>query len=94
MVTMIKVESQNVDSYGYDQQKRELYVRFKNDGKRLYCYVRVPRLVWTCFQKAGSKKQFLDEYVIPYFHVTQVTEQTLTHTSMTSTPRERNPVTG
>jgi KTSC domain len=70
MVKMIDVNSSNVQSIGYDTRKRELLVTFKDDT-RLYTYLKVPKLVWTCFQKAGSKGSFLQEYVIPYFEFTR-----------------------
>ena len=72
MVQMIEVTSSNIHSIGYDRNRSEIYVKFHNDGVRLYKYLRVPRLVWTCFKAADSKRRFLQEYVIPYFNVVQV----------------------
>jgi hypothetical protein len=73
-VQMIEVKSSNIHSIGYDQARRELYVKFRNDGTRVYRYLKVPPLVWKAFQLADSKKHFVQEFVIPYFEFQIVAE--------------------
>ena len=67
MVDMIGVNSSNIHSIGYDFIEAELFVRFRNDGARVYKYPGVPKIVWTAFEQADSKGRFLREFVIPYF---------------------------
>src|ERR1700751_5222846 len=73
-VQMIAVQSSNIDSAGYDRARQELYVKFHNDGTRVYRYLKVPPLVWKAFQLADSKKRFVKECVIPYFEFQIVAE--------------------
>jgi hypothetical protein len=77
MVTMIAVESSNVDSIGYDERRKELYVKFKGDGTRTYKYLKVPEVVWEHMLRAQSKGTFLTKILRPYFQVTQIKDQTL-----------------
>jgi len=67
MVTMIPVQSSNMAAFGYDPKDSRLYVKFKDDGKRVYRYSGVPLIVWLGLQACQSKKRYLATQVIPYF---------------------------
>jgi hypothetical protein len=70
MPAMTKVESSTIYEIGYDDRARMLFVRFRagDDGRRpkpgaLYRYVKIPRMVWTRFQKAPSAGRYLNDKV-------------------------------
>lgn len=54
---MKPVKSSNIDSIGYNESKKQLFVKFKNDVT--YVYKDVPIEVWENFQKAESKGKFV-----------------------------------
>jgi GNAT superfamily N-acetyltransferase len=63
---MIPVESSNVSSFGYDDDKQILYVSFlsKNNGAdRLYSYYDVEPDVYTAFMESSSKGDFVWKYL-------------------------------
>jgi hypothetical protein len=70
MVEMMPVDSTNIESIGYDERRKELYVKFKGDGTRIYKYVQVPAMVWEHMLRAKSKGRFVKEILIPYFQFT------------------------
>jgi hypothetical protein len=72
MVKMIEVKSTNIDRIGYDAAHGELFVKFRNDGSRVYKYMRVPKMVWKYMLRADSKGSFLKQILLPYFEVEQI----------------------
>lgn len=71
-IEMIEVKSSNIEKIGYDHIESELFVKFKDDGPRIYKYKKVPSIVWDAMLKADSKGTFLKHIVIPYFEVEQI----------------------
>ncbi len=71
MVTMIEVESSNVQAIGYDEKEAKLLVRFK-DGGWLYEYDPVPPIVYLGLKECQSKGRYLQTQVIPYFRSRRV----------------------
>lgn len=63
---MIPVESSNVSSFGYDDDKQILYVNFRDKAggaDRLYSYYDVETDVYTAFMESDSKGQFVWQYL-------------------------------
>ena len=58
MPEMIYVDSSNVESIGYDDEKQELHVRFLSGG--YYIYHEVPRQIFDDLMNAPSKGSFLN----------------------------------
>lgn len=54
-------ESSNIARYGYDAKERILTVEFKNGG--IYNYYDVPQVMHEQMKGAGSKGQFLAQYI-------------------------------
>lgn len=54
---MKSVKSSNIDSIGYNESKKQLFVKFRNDT--IYVYKDVPIEVWENFQNAESKGKFV-----------------------------------
>ncbi|WP_129409745.1 KTSC domain-containing protein [Marinitoga lauensis] len=54
---MIPVQSSNIDSVGYDDENRTVYVRFKNGV--LYIYKRVPESEFNALLHASSVGAYL-----------------------------------
>ena len=70
MPAMTKVESDTVYAIGYEDQAHMLFVRFRARGPGkaahpgdLYRYVKVPRTIWTRFQRASSFGSYLATHV-------------------------------
>ena len=55
-ITKHLVESSNLEWVGYDEQKRDLYIGFKN--KTVYRYYNVPQDIFDGLLKAGSKGRY------------------------------------
>lgn len=62
---MIGMESSNVEAVGYDEDKKELHVRFK--GGATYVYREVPIETYQKFMAAPSKGSFLATVIKPGF---------------------------
>ena len=62
MVDMMPVKSSNIESIGYDADKRELHVKFKSGGH--YIYEEVESTVRTSAMAADSIGGFLHSNVI------------------------------
>jgi len=77
MVTMIPVQSSSIAQIGYDANDSRLYVKFKDDGKRLYYYVGVPLIVWLGLKECHSKGRYLQTQVIPYFLCQKISDSDL-----------------
>jgi hypothetical protein len=77
MVTMIPVQSSSIAEIAYDASQSRLYVRFRNDGKRLYYYVGVPPIVWLGLKECHSKGRYLQTQVIPYFLCQKISDSDL-----------------
>jgi hypothetical protein len=74
VVNMIEVQSSNIHSIGYDDKKRELFVKFVGDGNRTYKYLKVPLVVWESMLRAPSKGKFLKDILVQYFQVTRISD--------------------
>jgi len=61
VVTLIDVDSSNLQAVGYDLAEHSLYVRFHSG--RLYRYSRVPPLIYEELMKSESKGKFFDTQV-------------------------------
>jgi len=61
-VDMVKVVSSNIDSVGYDEKVKELYVRFKG-GLGVYKYLLVPKELVETFMLAESKGKFFNSLI-------------------------------
>lgn len=64
-ITFVRVVSSNVDSIGYDDNSRTLYVAFKNGSR--YFYTDVPKELYTQFLNAPSKGKFLNQHIAGVF---------------------------
>jgi len=64
-IERIKVTSSNVESIGYDKEKKELYVEYRGGG--IYVYVGVPGLVYGKLMESNSKGRFLANNVKSVF---------------------------
>jgi len=58
---MIKVQSSNVESIGYDNTQNILYIEFKHGGK--YKYLNVDRYIYDNLLVADSKGKFFDQNI-------------------------------
>lgn len=74
-VVLTKVQSTNIEAYGYDDQTSTLYISFH--GGRVYRYKDVPKLVWESIQKVTSKGSFFREWIDGNFEYEKVNDQTL-----------------
>ena len=78
MVKMIEVQSSsNIAQIGYDAAQSRLYVKFKNDGKRIYYYVGVPMICYLGLKECQSKGRFLQTQIIPYFLCQKISDSDL-----------------
>jgi hypothetical protein len=68
---MIPVESSSIELVGYDQEERELYVRFHNRG-RTYAYEGVSRDQFDALLAAPSKGRYLNWEIKPYHRYRRV----------------------
>jgi hypothetical protein len=64
-VDMVFVLSTAIEAIGYDQRRRELYVRFRETGT--YVYSDVPEAVYAGFLQADSKGSYANDLVKPYY---------------------------
>jgi len=62
---MIPVESSSIELVGYDEDARELYVRFHNRG-RTYAYEDVSRDELDALLDAPSKGRYLNWEIKPF----------------------------
>lgn len=62
MIDMMSVKSSNIESIGYDPDKRELHVKFKSGGH--YVYEEIESTVHTSAMAADSVGGFLHANVI------------------------------
>lgn len=65
MCEMKKVNSTNINSIGYDEEKQILYVSFHSNS--LYMYYDVPQEVYNEFLNSHSKGSYLYKNIIDYF---------------------------
>jgi KTSC domain len=68
---MVPVESTSIELVGYDEDARELYVRFHNRG-RTYVYFAVPPEAYAAFLDAPSKGRYLNFEIKPYHRYRRV----------------------
>ena len=68
---MVPVESTSIELVGYDEDARELYVRFHNRG-RTYVYCGVPPDVFAALLEAPSKGRYLNFEIKPYHEYRRV----------------------
>lgn len=69
----IKVESSNVVSIGYDEEKETLEVEFK--GGSVYHYYHVDKDTHSEFMKDESHGRFLRKVIIPNFPCVQIEQK-------------------
>lgn len=69
--------SSNIQSIGYDPKDARLYVKFKDDGKRLYRYSGVPLLIYLGLKSCESKGRFLQSQIVPFFLCQRITDADL-----------------
>ena len=68
---MIPVKSTSIELVGYDEDARELYVRFLNRG-RTYVYFDVPSEAYAALLEAPSKGRYLNFEIKPYHEYRRV----------------------
>lgn len=68
---MIPVESSSIELVGYDENARELYVRFHNRG-RTYAYEDVPQDEFDALLAAPSKGRYLNWEIKPFHRYRRV----------------------
>ena len=54
-IQMYDVDSSNVEAIGYDDVKKQLYIKFLSKGHPVYRYENVPQQYWEALLKADSK---------------------------------------
>jgi len=69
-IERIKVSSSNIESIGYDKERKELYVEFRGGG--IYVYAGVPGLVYEKLMESNSKGRFLANNVKSVFLCSKV----------------------
>ena len=69
MPEMIYVDSSNVEAIGYEEEARELHVRFVSGG--YYIYQDVPRQVFDGLLNAPSKGSFLNREIKGVYQFTK-----------------------
>lgn len=67
-VEMIPCESSNIEGFGYDSKKQQLWVAFKNN--RVYRYDKVPHEICDGLHLAESKGKFLSKNIKNKFKTT------------------------
>jgi uncharacterized small protein (DUF1192 family) len=72
-IERIKVASSNVESIGYDKERKELYVEYANGW--IYSYAGVPGLVYEKLMESNSKGRFLANNVKSVFMHTKLTPE-------------------
>ena len=68
---MVPVESTSIKFVGYDEDARELYIRFLNRG-RTYVYFDVPPDAYAALLDAPSKGRYLNFEIKPYHRYRRV----------------------
>lgn len=66
-----KVASSNIESVGYDKEKKILCVEFK--GGSVYEYLNVPNGQYNMFMQAQSKGHYLKSSIIPTYESMKIT---------------------
>ncbi len=69
MVKMSKVNSSNVESIGYDNNSKEVYVRFLTGGE--YIYHGVSKEVFKKLEQASSKGKFINKEIKEIYRFTK-----------------------
>jgi hypothetical protein len=78
MVKMEEVKgSSNIQSMGFDGSQSRLYIRFKNDGNRIYVYSGIPLIVWLGLKGVQSKGRYLQTQIVPYFLCQKISDADL-----------------
>lgn len=67
-VEMIPCESSNIEGYGYDSKKQQLWVAFKNN--RVYRYDKVPYEICNGLHQSESKGKYLNHNIKDKFKTT------------------------
>lgn len=68
--TMIFVDSSNIEAIGYDENTRELWIRFLEGGT--YLYSNVPLATYEDIMRADSKGSYLNREVKPNYQYRRV----------------------
>ena len=69
MRTVREVDSEAISRYGYDEDARELYVRFS--GSTAYTYHQVPLSAFLALEAADSKGAYVNKVIKPNHDVTK-----------------------
>ena len=67
-VKMIPCESSNIEGFGYDPKKQQLWVAFKNN--RVYRYDKVPYEICNGLHQSESKGKYLNSNIKDKFKTT------------------------
>ena len=63
----IDVDLSAISAIGYDEEGRELYIRFRGGGT--YTYLAVPPEEWVALCEAESKGTFVNQVIKPKYEV-------------------------
>lgn len=58
---MVRVVSSAMDAVGYDKDKQQLFIAFKQDDTYTFC--RVPESIYQGLLSAGSKGSYYDNFI-------------------------------
>jgi hypothetical protein len=61
------VDSSNVESIGYDEESKDLYVRFRS-GSPMYIYEGVPQASFDELMNSDSIGSYLNQQIKPNYH--------------------------
>jgi hypothetical protein len=61
LIVTTEVDSSAISAIGYDEERRELYVRFR--GGSAYTYLGVPSEEWVALCEAESKGAFVNQVI-------------------------------
>lgn len=65
------VESSNLESAGYDEEEKKLFLVFKNSSF-IYIYSEFPAVVWGEFEESESKGKYFYAYIKEKYRFTKV----------------------
>lgn len=68
-----KVGSSNLDRVGYDAENENLWIWFKGDPPRRYCYYHVEPRVFAELMAAESKGKYLAAHIKGHYSYNQIT---------------------
>lgn len=69
-LVLAKIESSNIESFGYEVQNSLLGISFKSGG--LYFYFGVPKNIFEALQQANSKGSYFSQNIKDRYQFTKV----------------------